>query len=432
MKLHRQNSVQNQSSTPPIGSPTAAPPSTGAAGPNVADDRFERDGSELLALMNAALKPTAEDRQALSTWLDYLNALPADAPGVGVNTHSALIFLRRMNICEGDACDRLDEALQGSWRRLTGDVPKDLEQRLPRRVLFRASRDEKDLHAAAFQTGDRKQATADAQLLRDYTPESQDAAYALSAVLVALTETGADMLTGGVAGLLIATVGESLLHDLGGHPTGTMKTWTQKPGHLQRRFRQAAVGHLHAHHATFRDDYGVMFDSPEAKAKLDAKLDQIKADDPAIDIDVVKDEDYGLTVSNRKMPGFAQPYVVAATAATITAAVAGFDLSTAGVLTMYAFSVLPPFASKLLHPHLHKPRAQALEDASPPMRRLLESRLVELMDKLHFGHHRGRYGNFNLVTPIGDKARTQLKLPTVSELLKMRESKKWPRAEFHD
>jgi hypothetical protein len=414
---------------PQTGALKVGAPATGAA--KAQDDSFERDGSAILELMAAALKPSSQNREALSTWLDLLNTLPEDAPGLGVNTHSALIFLRRMGCCDGPAAKDLEAALATSWKRLTGSVPDDLNQRLPRKVLFKASRDEKDLHAAAFQTSKKSgDAGLDAAPLKDYTPEPQDAAYALSAVALALTEVGADMLTGGVAGLLIATVGESFLHDHGGHPRAKMKAWSAKPGNLNLRFRQAALGHLNAHHRTFNKHYGEMFSSPEAKAKLDDRLQAIKAKDPDLDIEIIEKEGYGITVSNEKMFGFAQPYIAAATVAAVAGVALGFGLTPVGVLSLYAFSVLPPFASKVLHPHLHKPRADALDEASPGMTRLLESRLVELMDKLHFGHHKGRGGNFNLVTPIGDALRQQLRLPTVKELLKMRESEKWPRAEF--
>ena len=396
------------------------------------DDCFEGDGSRILDLMAAVLKPSGANRKALANWLDSLNALPFDAQGLGVNTHSALIFMHRMGVCQGEAADALNTALRRSWQRLTGKVPKDLNRRLPRRVLYKATRDERDLHAAAFQTqGGKSEAYRDAKLLRDYTPEPRDAAYALAALLLALTDIGADILIGGVVGLLIATIGESALHQAGGHPGKKMRVWTAaQSGHVRRRFRQAMVGHLYAHHTTYRKHYGVQFDSPEHQAKLDAKLDAIKAKDPAIDIELIKKEQYGLTVNKWKVPGFAQSYLVAATALLLLGAALGLEISAALVIALYGTAILPPFASKYLHPQLHKARSKALGEASPPMRWLLKTRMIELIDKLHFGHHRGHEGNFNLVTPFGDRLRHRLRLPTVKHLLAMRESEKWPRAEF--
>lgn len=397
------------------------------------DDRFEGDGDRVLDLMAAVLDPSLANRKVLATWLDYLNALPLDAQGLGVNTHSALIFMYRMDVCEGEAAAALNTALSRSWQRLTGKVPQDLNRRLPRRMLRKATRDERDLHAAAFQTRRVKnEARRDARLLRDYTPELQDGAYALAAILLALTDIGADILMGGIIGLLIASIVESMLHDLSGHPSRKMREWSAKPGFLRMRFRQSAVGHLHAHHTTYTKHYGVQFDSPEQQAKLDARLDAFKANDPSINIDLVKEEDYGLTVSNREMMGFALPYLAMATGVALLGGALGFYVSAAFIISLFLASILPPFASKLLHPHLHKSRGQALRDASPVMRWLLKSRVVELIDKLHFGHHRGRGGNFNLVMPIGDRVRRQLCLPTVKELLTLRKSEKWPRAEFHE
>ena len=112
---------------------------------------------------------------------------------------------------------------------------------------------------------------------------------------------------------------------------------------------------------------------------------------------------------------FLQPYLVTATVVAL-----GLQLAPLAILGMVLPTVGPAFASKTLHPYLHLPKKAAMAAASAPMRLLLKTRYAELMSRLHYGHHKGRGGNFNVLPPVGDLLRGELELPNVRQMLKMK------------
>ena len=165
------------------------------------------------------------------------------------------------------------------------------------------------------------------------------------------------------------------------------------------------------HHGKTFKTYTKQFESDEQRAALDAELKKLGPLGKRL-----MNDGYGVSLTAGGVLRFLAPIAPVYTALIMT-----LGLGPAAIAGMMVPALLYPLASKVMHPYLHMPREEAMKKAGPLMRKFLETRYVEMVSRLHHGHHKGRGGNYNIVPPLGDILLGELKKPNLKQLLRMRE-----------
>ena len=354
-------------------------------------------------------------QEEVRAWCARIRADQAEGRPLPVMGHTALTYILRSGFFD-DYPDpaikpQVEASLAESWKALTGKVPEDLLTRLPRAVLRTASRESRAFHAAAFQSERPRDARRDAALGKDYVPEVKDAVMGLGLLAIAFTETGSAVLGGALLGAAVVTLAESFLHKNLAHPTPAQKKLYEKWPWLGRQILDAAYGHATVHHVKTFKSYVKQFESEDQKAKLDAELQKMGKVGERL-----MAENYGVSLDAAGVLRFLAPIAPVYVALMWT-----LGLGPAAIAGMLVPAALYPLASKVMHPYLHMPKEEAMQKAGPLARWLLGTRYVEMVSRLHYGHHKGRGGNFNITAPFGDMLLGELRKPNLKQLLRMRE-----------
>lgn len=378
----------------------------------------EGDRTQALAAMKAAYRASPEGPALVAAFVEAIREDQQAGRPLSVLGHSALtLLLTKHTLAAHPELEvAMHEALGESWRHLTGrdPGPEARLERLPKRVLSGADRVSRAFHHAVYQSDDLAARKADPRLFLDYVPERQDVGYVLLTLAALTTEAGLDLLTGGAIGVVLHSYIESFFHNHAGHATAETLAMAKEGGlrgMIGREFEVAEFGHR-IHHQTYRSHVRQFKDQAE-KTRVTDKLLALGAKGQE-----VIDEGYGVTVHNRNVFRYLRTNLIAA-----GAVVFGFKLAPLAVIGLALPTIAPAYASKLMHPYLHMTKEEAMQKAGPLMRLLLSSRYVDLVKMLHYLHHKGGLGNFNIQPPIGDRLTGELHKPTVHHLLKMNDLK---------
>lgn len=413
------------------------------------------DALALSAMRGAVLGNNSEHKQAVIAWAQRIGDKTSSGQPSTVLEHTALTFLlhsgffahpedsalapealadeRKLN---GEVRQSLETSLGASWKHLTGKArPKgELLTRLPKGVLRKASREARVYHAAAFiPVGDLQAQKKASSMLRDFVPENQDFAV-LGATLLAgaFSATAGAVIASTVLSHAVFSFTESVLHGNFAHSTGKMGKWVTKKerknaGFVERGLHRALAkfvkpkimrtrrSHEKVHHnLTFKKSFTEMFDSPKHKAKVDAYIESMP-DGEAKDM---YQEQYGITLNRGGVLNVlttSAPQVAAMIAAGIA-----FGAPPAAYLPLILYSAAYVGSLKDVHPHLHDDKDEALAEAGPVMKKVLESRWAAWACRNHWLHHKVD-GNYNVSFPGADALLGLLFQPNLEDLFKMRD-----------
>ena len=192
-----------------------------------------------------------------------------------------------------------------------------------------------------------------------------------------------------VAGYVAASVGESLQHRLFGHGSRWMRARTKRLRLLGPFLERIHWSHTIIHHGrTFKKDFLTAFRCPEERHEL---LSAMTAEEQRLALRT----SFGLTIPLDSYPWFLWlPLLVSMLLASQLGSAAG----TASVLPL----LIPPLLSRFVHPLIHRPYQEALNESRGMMRWLMQTRYAKAMIRHHWMHHRYPRCNFNLLL-LGDR-----------------------------
>jgi hypothetical protein len=361
--------------------------------------------------------PKAE--AAVRAWLEGIEGRATAQKSRTVLEHTALTYILTSKFFDAqpDVRARVERCLEQSWTSLTGDVPSELLSRLPRSVMRDASREARAFHSASFQSQSVKAASAEAQPFADYVPEGKDVLLATALLAAAFTATGGSVLAGALMGSAAASLAEHFVHKHTGHGSKGMYEKLDKLGAIGKWARENNFIHRDIHHGKTYRDYTKQFENDEAKRALDEMLKTHPVGEAAIA------DDYGVSLAKSASLMAAAPVVVA------LACVMGISVPATIAFLIPAAAV--PAMSKWVHPYLHMTKEEAMEKAGPVMKHLLQTRYVENISRLHYGHHKGRGGNYGFFAYFADMVFKDYKKTNMKQLVEMRQKgitgAKWER-----
>ncbi|MCC6806024.1 MAG: hypothetical protein IT381_01260 [Deltaproteobacteria bacterium] len=395
------------------------------------------------AITFAAVAPHKDALEALAKAI--LDAQQPDGKWIDRDTsiinHSAIIALMKSGAFDPEShlYLRLDAGLAASWVGLTDkfQAPEKMEEPLPWLSVMRKARPVvAAFHGAALGravSGDIPKALTDA--IQSFNtddgkprPDGDQGLAIIAGILGTAGLAGATALVHGtpvaaplefvagfVASYIVASFGESYLHDKVHHATPEARDKWKALGPLGKALDRAYLSHSGIHHgATFKKDHVTQFETVEQKEKLTKKL--LDSGNK-----LIVDEDFGTTVKWTGVPKMLAPLTPVYAGLIGTAVLLG--AGPAAFAGMGVAAVLMPLASKLMHPYLHMSEEEAMSKASGPMRFFLPSKTGRMISRHHFVHHArqtAREGtNFNITLPIGDKLRGTSSEPTAEELAEM-------------
>lgn len=411
----------------------------------VRDRPLERTAAEVkqdegaLAIMRDIVRAKPGSRAEVVAWAEELG----QRSRLTVLEHTALMYVARTKLFadEPEIADAIAASLRKSWLALTGKVPDDLTQRLPKMTLRKASREARVYHAASFQPlgalnrPETLKARMDASIpLRDYVPENSEIIIGSAALLAAaLSSTGAWLVGSSILTYGVFSLSEAVLHKFAGHPhtqglAGWIKKelpedapWLQRKWHglLQRALsdtlERTRISHQVVHHGlTFREAFTRMFSSAEHKARVDAF---IAKQDPKVAEDI-REELYGSTLSLMgclRVLRAAAPQI----AALVTAGIA-FGAPAWCLIPLTACALGLPLSMKKVHPEQHVDKETALAKAGPLLTAILQTRWAAWSTRNHELHHEGEC-NFNLAFAGADALIGTLVHPNLDDLFRMRD-----------
>jgi hypothetical protein len=398
----------------------AAPESTVAyvVQQNLSPEEINQIEEDAIEAIQGAVVTGPRAAAEVYRWYNKIREHQSDGRHLTVLEHTALSVILKSgfldNFPDGDVRAGLERTLIQSWIDLAGPDPglDRLNQRLPRWVLATATRQARVYHAASFQSQSIKNASHEAAVGADYVPGEHDFLVGVGLLAFSFTATGCQLLAGLVAGYLVASLADNLMHHYAGHEGHRVAALLRKGGWFTKWaapiFDNVAFGHL-LHHKLANEDYSA---DPQmyAKEKVDKELEALGYLGQK-----VKDTEYGRTLSWKGvLVGLA---AAAPVYAVLTYFLGATPIAAAGIL---APSLLYVSASKYLHPDLHPDRDSAMASARLPMRMFLGGRFAEMTSRLHYGHHAGRGGNYNLVFGA-DALMSLLRKPNLKQILRMRD-----------
>lgn len=369
---------------------------------------------------------------------------------------------------------QLEAALERSWKRLTGGVPKGRSEflgALPKHAISDLSEGPAALHAALL--GDSLEVRLDPDKAIDKAlsilhedllgaakvkpkadwsgPAQLLGAAALGAGALAATagtvglgaaaSVVAPLAVGMAVGWMAASYNESLIHDKVLHvqdlpgtgkiiapdqPKSLVTTlYEHAPESMKKPVYDAWFGHTKIHHyRTFVQDHATQFRSSEEEERLNDYL--LKEGQEQL-----IDEEHGMTIGwsgYLRFQAVASPVYAMALGATallgvgtlgVAATVAAAPLVAAG----FAVPTLTyPIFSKDYHRFTHMPGQKALKTASWPMKKFVQSPMSRHIVRRHFVHHEDELVNFNLM-PGADALRGKAREPNVAQEEEMRRLK---------
>jgi hypothetical protein len=379
------------------------------------DSRARRDAAlDALARASRCRVPPAD---ALA-WCGAVGRLLAAEKAPTVLEHTTLAFLAR-SLRGAVPSGELRALLACSWLRLVGRPPRsnELEDRLPHRVLRRATREERLLHAASFCSAPVPRRWSLRAVAPDVVLEARDGIALTLASGIAFLVADTALLCMAALGYLIATFAEYAMHRWAGHEGNRLMRPVlhrlSGAGRMVGEFLAAVhLGHFTVHHArTSNRHYTAQFGPrpPFDRTTVDAELDALGAAGR-----YVKASDYGMTLSHSG--------VAAGLLATLPLhllLIWALSPGPAGIAALLAPSLLYVAASKSLHRYLHRRPEHAMASAGPLMRLLLRTRYAEWVSRCHWIHHKGGGGNYNLV-PGADLLLRKYRRPDLRMVFRMR------------
>lgn len=387
--------------------------------------------AELERAQEAGRAPTVEEHTTLTF---VLRSGLFDHPEDPAASPSDLAELRRFN---GEVRQQLERCLGNSWRTLTGEEPtaeRRLE-RLPARVLRKATRKARVYHAAAFlPIGDRRAQRQASRLLRDYVPESSDQVVITGALLAAIfSDVGRWVVANAILQYGVYSLTENILHNHLAHPRGKIGEWMMKgPGEdagwlergLHRVFGRVMASqvdrtekaHMKVHHGwTYRRSFTQRFDDKFTQAQVDTLLDRHFPADLAAE---VRDEEYATMLKARGMAKIFS--TVAPQTLAIILAGAAFGAPAWCLVPTLLLAAAYPVAMGKLHPIYHVSETEAKANATGIVKALRQTRYVAYSARNHWMHHHVD-GNYNLSFPGADALLGMLVQPNLEDLFRMAE-----------
>ena len=211
------------------------------------------------------------------------------------------------------------------------------------------------------------------------------------------------MLAGAVYGYIVATLGESFFHQHIQHGRG----WSQLFG----PFQTAKMSHETIHHnKTFRKNHVTQFSSEAEQRAVDDYLDDHHSVNGMNSW--VRSERYGITLTWLSLVLYCSPFLPFLLPMLYFGGIKSFLISMLPVGGAY-------WHSKHVHMYMHMPFDQAMQRAGFLMRMYISSKIVRLIWRLHFVHHKYRRGNYNLLIG-GDFLRGQIVWPLERDLSEMK------------
>jgi hypothetical protein len=398
-------------------------PDTAARPPREMLEKCHR--AEAISAFRNILASRAKAAADVHTWIIQLQERQIGGYQLTVLEHTALTYILRSGFLshhtdQDTRYQAVVSTLAHSWHHLTGQAieSRDVTNRLPWRVLRKAGREDRLFHAAAFQA-DGPKATYRAETLgRDYVPEMLDLAVIAGLLVAVLTDISGAVLGSALIGYSIASLAEYSMHRWVGHEAGKpILLLVSNLGWFGERvsayLKATYWGHFVVHHIrTCNKNYTTQFSKtpPGDQATIDAELDGLGEAGSYI-----KRSNYGMTLSHEGvMAGILLTLPLNVLIAWV------FSLNVLSITALITPSFMYVAASKFLHPYLHKDRTQALEQAGPLTRMLLETRYAEWISRAHWVHHKGGGGNFNLL-PGADLLFGDLRKPNLGMILRMRD-----------
>jgi hypothetical protein len=416
--------------------------------------------TEALKVMKQLLPKNHEQSQApIREWLDNLRIRQQQGINSGVMAHNALTFGLRSGvfdkIADQDLRQEARALLRQSWKDLTGkDVDEaKLTDRLPKRVLRRASRKEV-LYQNAIYADDKLGFLGRlSQAKANYVAKPQDYFMSLAFMGTLFSGTGgSEALAGLMIGYSSAAITAHFSHDIIGHASkatidmleglGTasyMKyvPYQEQVGYVAYRtgdmIKKWTAAHENRHHAEFSRNYSTShgdFDpedpnyamkSARNERYLEAYTEQQKEKIPGLD-KVLKDSKNGSTFGSilYNMVGSAPVSAAMIIGSHYVGPLVGLHPNWLFDVSAYAGSNLFMAEVSYFHKNLHIPKSKTAKDMDPFMRWFMTTRFALRASRLHAGHHTDPKANLKLLTDVGlDHIRGTHREPKVEDLLRL-------------
>ncbi|HLQ92282.1 MAG TPA: hypothetical protein VK148_19865 [Xanthobacteraceae bacterium] len=387
----------------------------------IINQNFDSATDEAIQTLVHGLAGGAEATREVCTWIARMHDRQYEGRSLTAMEHSALTFLLRSRLLDCISNEQqkrnAEIILAKSWLHLTGKHHHILTGRLPRSTLRRADRETRLIHMAAFQPCGPKAAASQKSIGRDYIPELCDFIVIAGLAAIALAGIGKAILGAAAMGYAISTLVEYSMHRWAGHGLGGRFRLLMKKsgwvGHGASNYLEATyLGHFIVHHVkTSNKYYTAQFSSNPSghRSTIDAELDALGTIGRQI-----KRTDYGMTLTpTGVVAGLLVTLPIHVTLILILC------LEPISAVALMAPSLLHVCASKYLHPYLHKRRDELMNGAGPVVRFLLGTRYAEWISRLHWIHHKGGGGNYNLI-PGADFLFGDYRKPNLDLVFRMR------------
>jgi hypothetical protein len=386
------------------------------------NQKFEPLNEEAISTLRHVLTGGAEAARQVQAWITRIQNRQNEGEPLTVLEHTAMAYVLRSGFLDFlsnvGPQQKVESVLAKSWLHMTGKRldSKSLTGRLPRSTLRTASREARLFHLAAFQLRGAKATGSQKSVGRDYTPTFGDLVVITGLVAIAFTDMGKAILGGAAMGYAISTLAEYSMHRWAGHEAGRqIKPLLRKLGCIGQKvlnhLEATYVRHFVIHHVkTSNRYYTTQFssDPPGDQLTIDAELDALG--------DVgrhIKKSDYGMTLTHTGvMTGLLATLPIHMTLILV------LGLEPVSAVALMAPSLLHVWASKILHPYLHKRRDEVMKTSSPFVCFLLRTRYAEWISRSHWIHHKGGGGNFNLI-PGADLVFGDFRKPNLDLVFRM-------------
>jgi hypothetical protein len=215
-----------------------------------------------------------------------------------------------------------------------------------------------------------------------------------------------EVLMGFGMGYLLVTLAESILHQHVHHAHRWFREWQRKYPLALRAFRDAYRSHAIVHHRWTYRDHVTQFLDDQQKNRIDERL-QDEAGRRIIA------ENYGTTLNLHSAAMFMAPILPFAVPALLL-------LPWPAAVAFCVPLVIYPLMSRVIHPYLHQPYQDALNNAHGAVRWALSTSYMRYLWRHHWLHHQYPQWNFNLVLG-GDWLRGAHRVPSEEDRQRMRE-----------
>lgn len=395
----------------------------------------DQANSALRALENGLSKNKSIAKQEVTQWFHQIQQRQKNGSPLSVMEHTALTFLLKKNEFNEDfeLTSSMKNSLKQSWMQLSSESVsnENLLERLPNRVLKKATRDEVLFHQALFHEGPLGFLGSIKMFAKDYIFKPKDVIFTLILGSALFSQIGIEPVAAALEGYAVATFIEYLAHRYIAHASKKSLAALDSMKWLKKQVQEIAFSHSAVHHGGYGLNYVENFaprdlsqaDSrkiqQEKKAKMDALI-QAQGEEAARRI---YESDYGVRLSTPTADAFLSlPFSVILSLLTKYAANhIGVDLDPSYYITLLTTSALYVPASHFMHPYLHMTKKKALNQAGIFMKWFLQTRYVAWIARSHYVHHADG-GNSNQNLLAGADFAFGYQPITVEQLLRLKNS----------